>query len=201
MNISNLNLHNIRNSVYFGKSLVASCKLPRKSGIPLPCKIYEINTTEDRDYFVKLTQKDIWRGGSYVWEMDDEFNSEVWGQKTYVMENKSGKCLGYIAVGTDFDDLNKDGIAYLETCPKYKSANSKRTIKYIGETLLAFAVKIAQKNNMETVRIPVWASTAEDFYKENCGFKEDEYGLYLNSSEFQTFLSKNEAHTKSEILL
>ena len=162
----------LQSNINFGKTLIANCMLPRKSAKPLPCKIYEIKTTDDKDYFLKLSKKDMWRDGDYVHEMDDEFNSEVTGQRTFVMENQKDKCLGYVIVETDFDTPDKSDIVYLETCPKYKSSNPKRTIKYIGETLLAFVVKIAQKDNMKSVCIPVWTTTAENFYKENCGFQE-----------------------------
>ena len=117
------------------------------------------------------------------------------------MENPKGNCLGYIIVETDFDVPERKDVVYLETCPKYNSSNPKRTIKYIGETLLAFVVKIAQKNNKKFISIPIWSKTAENFYKENCGFEEKEACLYLYRELFDSFLSKNKKHTKSSILI
>ena len=134
--------------------------------------------------------------------MNDEFNSEVEGERTYVIESKAGRCLGYIVMQTDYEDQTEDEIVYLETCPKYQTKNSTRSLQYIGETLISFVVGGLDKSKTNAVIIKAYSKTGKPFYINNCGFKEVEdrnNALILNKNNFKTLLNKNEQHTNSKI--
>ena len=197
-----MNVNIARNQINFGKTLVAKCDLPRQNHSKVACNIYQLNLDEDRDYFQKLEKSKSWKDGSYVWEMNDEFNSEVEGERTYVIESKAGRCLGYIVMQTDYEDQTEDEIVYLETCPKYQTKNSTRSLQYIGETLISFVVGGLDKSKTNAVIIKAYSKTGKPFYINNCGFKEVEdrnNALILNKNNFKTLLNKNEQHTNSKI--
>ncbi len=184
------------NQISFAKQLRAKCTLRKEDNKPVPCKIYELNPEEDSDYFLKLIDKKYWEKGSYIWEMDDEFKSEVTGQHAYAMETFFGKCIGYIIVDTDYEtEENCHNISFLETCPEYRFKENRTSLKYIGETLLAFATSIASKDGANAIKIPKWEPKAETFYKKNCGFKERNEELTLAKSNFRHFISQNKAHS------
>ena len=96
--------------------------------------------------------------------MHDEFNSEVEGERTYVIESKAGRCLGYIFMQTDYEDQTEEEIVYLETCPKYQTKNSTRSLKYIGETLISFVIGSLDKTKTEAVIIKAYSKTGKPFY-------------------------------------
>ena len=192
----------IYSSVTFGKTLVGQCDLRRENHKKVPCNIFQLNYHEDKDYFLKLEKSRPWQNAWFMWDMDSEFNSDVTGERTYVMESKGGRCLGYIAMLTDYDDQKEEEIVYLETCPKYQTKNSNRTLKYIGETLISFIIGTLDKKKTEAVIIKAYSETGKPFYINNCGFEECEErnnSLLLKNKDFKKLSSKNEKHIKSKI--
>ena len=192
----------ISSSVTFGKTLVAQCDLRRQNHRKVPCNIFKLDYPEDKDYFLKLEKSRPWQNAWFMWDMDSEFNSDVTGERTYVMESKGGRCLGYIAMLTDYDDQKEEEIVYLETCPKYQTKNSNRPLQYIGETLISFVIGSLDKKKTDAVIIKAYSETGKPFYINNCGFEECEErnnSLLLKNKDFKKLSSKNEKHIKSKI--
>ncbi len=187
------------NSLSFCKTLVGTCKLPRTQSFPMSCKIFKLDPKEDKGYFSKLFNKNAWQDGTYIWSMETEFTQSYDGDETFVMENRFGKCLGYINISSCYAPKTQREIVFLETCPEYQSTQEKRPVKYIGETLLAFVVKRAQESGVNCVCIPHWAKTAKDFYKNNCGFNEANKVLYIVDRQFDGFIEKNKKHSMLNI--
>lgn len=190
------------NRIIFGKTLAAKCDLRRQNHRKVECNILELNLEEDKDYFDKLTTSRNWQEAWYLWDMDEEFNSDVTGERTYVLESNAGRCLGYIVMRTDFDNPEEEELIYLETCPKYQTRREKRPLKYIGETLLSFAIGKLDRNKTKSVKITAYSANGEIFYKENCGFTEcndEARTLFLPRKKFSSLIKKNETHTNSKI--
>ena len=134
--------------------------------------------------------------------MDDEFKSEVEGERTYVIESEAERCLGYIIMKTDYEDETEEEIVYLETCPKYQTKNEKRSLQYIGETLISFIVGGLDKDKTNAVMIKDYSEIGKPFYINNCGFeelKDRNNALMLKKENFSELLKRNEKHTKSKI--
>lgn len=192
----------INSPITFGKTLVAQCDLRRQNHRKVPCNIYELNFPEDKDYFVKLENSKPWQDAWYLWDMDEEFNSDATGEKTYVIESEAGKCLGYAVVLSNEESPEEEELVYLETCPKYQTKNIKRTIKYIGETLIAFISGICKNKDTKTIEIKAYSTNGEKFYKKNCNFEQrddENQTLFLRQENFESVIKQNEAHTHSEI--
>ncbi len=190
------------NKINFGKRLVATCDLQKQNHRKLECNIYQLNKNEDKDYFVKLEKSILWEDAWYLWDMDEVFNSDVTGERTYVMESKAGRCLGYIVMKTDFDNPEEEELIYLETCPTYQTKKEKRPLKYIGETLLSFAIGKLDRSKTKSVKITAYSSEGEAFYKQNCGFTEcddEARTLLLPRKKFNKLIARNEIHTDSKI--
>lgn len=189
-------------NITFGKTLSAKCDLLRQNHKKVECNIYQLNLQDDKDYFEKLEKSIPWEDAWYLWDMDEEFNSDVTGERTYVLESNAGRCLGYIVMRTDFDNPEEEELIYLETCPKYQTKRTKRPLKYIGETLLSFAIGKLDKNKTKSVKITSYSANGETFYKENCGFIEcddETRTLLLPRKKFSRLIAKNEIHTDSKI--
>ena len=189
-------------NISFGKTLSAKCDLLRQNHKKVECNIFQLNLQDDKDYFEKLEKSIPWEDAWYLWDMDEEFNSDVTGERTYVLESNAGRCLGYIVMRTDFDNQEEEELIYLETCPKYKTKRTKRPLKYIGETLLSFAIGKLDKNETKSVKITAYSANGETFYKENCGFIEcddEARTLLLPRKKFSRLIAKNEIHTDSKI--
>ena len=189
-------------NISFGKTLSAKCDLLRQNHKKVECNIFQLNLQDDKDYFEKLEKSIPWEDAWYLWDMDEEFNSDVTGERTYVLESNAGRCLGYIVMRTDFDNPEEEELIYLETCPKYQTKRTKRPLKYIGETLLSFAIGKLDKNKTKSVKITAYSANGETFYKENCGFIEcddEARTLLLPRKKFSRLIAKNEIHTDSKI--
>lgn len=192
----------ISSSVSFGKTLVAQCDLRRQNHRKVPCNIFQLNFPEDKDYFFKLENSKPWEKAWFMWDMDEEFNSDVTGERTYVIESKGGRCLGFASVLEDDELPGEEELVYLETCPKYQITNEKRTIKYIGETLIAFITGLAKGKDIKTIEIKAYTSNGERFYKKKCNFEQrndEKQTLFLRRENFENVINKNKAHTHSEI--
>ncbi len=197
-----MNINIINNQINFGKKLVAKCDLPRQDHKKVGCNIYQLNLEEDKDYFEKLEKSKPWKDSWYMWDMNQEFNSDVTGERTYVMESKAGRCLGYIIMLTDYEDQKEEEIVYLETCPKYQTKNSRRSLQYIGETLISFVLGTLDKNKTDAVIIKAYSETGKPFYINNCGFEEvadRNNALMLKKEDFPKLLRRNEEHRQSQL--
>ena len=72
----------------------------------------------------------------------------------------------------------------------------------MGETLLAFVTKLAQKEKSHLVHISIPTTSSIPFYTDKCGFKIQEgRGLILESEDYKKFIAQNEAHTGKKIFL
>lgn len=189
-------------NISFGKTLSAKCDLVRPNHKKVECNIFQLNLEDDKDYFAKVWRSKPWEDAKYLWDMDAELNANITGERIYVIESKAGRCLGYIAMAPTLNNPRQEELVFLETCPKYQKGNKNRSLKYIGETLLAFATGKLDTDKTRSVVIKSSSETGKPFYKKNCGFKElnDAKGtLILQKKDFGKFISKNEAHTKSKI--
>lgn len=199
MKISNQN-----SNVLFGKSLVASCSVKRKTGELEKCHIYKLNKAEDFDYFSKLKDSPNWENDKYVSITNGLFLSPYSSKNAnlYAIEDKSGSCLGYVRTISVEDCEKREQIDFLETCPTLSSNNKKRDVKYVGQSLIAFIVGLAKNENKQGVYVPVVAKNARKFYLKKCYFKNDtalKHGVVLDNSDYEKILKKHRNNTQSAI--
>lgn len=199
-----MKISNFSNNLSFGKTLAASCSVRTNTGDVEQCNIYELDKKDDKDYFLKLKNNPSWEDNKYL----DIVNSLMFSTyislniKSYAMENSDGDCLGYVRAISDGREHEKKSITYIETCPEYSSNNKKRELKYIGQSLMAFIVGLAKKEDKDSVCIPSVAKGASKFYQKKCFFKKDKTstnGLVLNNKYYDKFLKKHKKNTQSEI--
>lgn len=192
------------NNVLFGKSLVASCNVKRKSGELEECDIYELDKKEDFDYFLKLKNNPDWANGRYVTITNNLFLSSYSSKRAnmYALEDKLGSCLGYVRTISVDDCEKNEQIEFLETCPTLSSNNKKRQVKYVGQSLVAFVVGLAKRENKQSVYVPIVAQSARKFYQNKCYFKNDTLirnGVVLENSNYDKLLKKHRKNTHSAI--
>ena len=189
-------------TISFGKTLVAKCDLPRQNHKKVECNIFKLNSEEDSDYFEKLWTSKPWQDSKYLCDMNAELNADIEGERIYVLESQAGKCLGYIAMTPALNNPQHEELVFLETCPKYQKEKDNRPLRYIGETLLTYAIKKADKDKTRAILIKEYSQAGKSFYIQNCGFKEsaDKNGtLLLPRKSFKDLAKRNEEHRKSKI--
>ena len=117
------------------------------------------------------------------------------------MEDSKGNILGLSEITSHKDVVFLD---YLETAPRYSINNkSKRTFKYIGETMISFIASLCKRDNKD-LDIPDVAErqTTEDFYYEDCGFMHENYHeAKMYNKRLGNLIAHNEQHTGSRIEL
>ena len=122
--------------------------------------------------------------------------------RTYTLENSNGDCLGYIATLILNTARNKENIQYLEVCPSFAFANGERSLKYIGQSLVSFLIAQAQREGKSKVCVPVYSTSAKDFYYKKCGFEYDderEDGFAIERENFDKALDNLKNKIGSEI--
>lgn len=182
------------NNITFQKKLMAnSCIL--SEGKKVPCLIYEldVNNREDLRYFKALKGSDDWRDGTFFNDIENDMKSAIDG-RYYVLENKSGACLGACEVYEN-DEKKSDDLIYLETTTTNSSQNKNRKTKYIGETLLSFVVGMAKRTNKKMFTVVDPTPFAYMFYIKH-GFRENVFdeNLSVKADDFEKVLSRNEEH-------
>ena len=186
--------------ILFGKKLVATCTIQRNNK-PAECNIFELNKKEDSDYFTKQEYKKDWEENTYLHEAVYALEEDLPNEKIFVLENKKKQCLGFALIEIRKDSEAMD-LSLLETCKPYSYRNKDRKIKYVGENLITFLAKFAQKENYKKFCIPISSIFAKNFYF-NCGFEfgNAAEGLILEESNYGTLIEQNKAHTQGEVKL
>lgn len=191
-------------NISFGKQLMATCQVKTRNGEVKPCKIYEINKKDDIDYFCKLKDSREWADGEYLEITNQMMLSPLLnnGLRTYCLESDEDGCIGFVST-QDFDFIpDKTYVEFLETVPEHTSLNKKRGIKYIGQTLMAFVVGLAAKEDKKRVCVSTTAPKSKKFYTKGCGFRQDyrgQDGLILNAQSYNKLLDKHRTNTGKEI--
>ncbi|MBQ8475744.1 GNAT family N-acetyltransferase [bacterium] len=190
--------------ISFQKQLVAKCSVLKNSR-PYKCNLYELDSNEDKDYFTDKKRMREWENAHYWYCFIRKFSSfsSIFGNeddnKIYALEH-GNKCLGVMEVK---EHTNCDlGVIYLETNPKYRG-KGKKSVKYIGETMLSYLAKVAKGNDAE-VFIYNSSESAYDFYISKCGFQEPkgEFAtIDLDKSGIDKLIKQNESHTGRKIEL
>lgn len=189
------------NKVNFQKRLVAKCTVGEKENSK-PVKIYELNKDTDAIWLHRAYFNTDWQGNYYLNDIIDEFEetSRDNGDKYYIMEDEKGRALSCAVLDTK---RNKQfALDYIETAPRLSQENPiSRKTKFIGETMLAFMVKIA-KNNKKDFKVKCVAPRpeTEKFYFEQCGFRPiQRQSAILDFEKFPDLIEQNERHTGSTI--
>ncbi len=124
------------------------------------------------------------------------YNKRDFPIKFYVMNNKNGNIIGICETEND-DENNGINIMFLES-------RKDKKYKYVGQTMLAAAGKIIQKNNRENLYVNNPAVVALSFYTQKCGFNpvcNDRFSpLKMNSSQITDFIKRTEEKTGSEMI-
>lgn len=185
--------------ISFQKKLVATCTV-QKDNRPLPCNIFELDKEDDEFYFENIERKKEWETNKYLHEARYALEEEkVPSERFFVLENKKRQCLGF-AITEEIEDENILELNLLETCHLHSSRNEDRKIKYVGETLVSFLTKLAQKDELSTFDVPISSKYAKDFYR-NCGFKEiGTTGFFrMQNKNFNKLIEQNESNTTGTI--
>lgn len=193
----------ITNNISFGKTLVATCQFNMSDRDTSRCKIFELDSTEDKDYFAKLRDNPLWHGNKFLWSMDNLMKEGCIGNSndTFSLENNEGECLGYISVITHAKPYNKKFIYSLETAPNY-SEKKKESTNHIGHSLVAFIIAQAEQENREQVSTLAFDKDTKNFFKRHCGFKtgyESGYDCVLEQKYYFKFLEKYKEKVGNEI--
>lgn len=160
-----------------------------KRGRNYECNIYELDPTEDKDYFSKVYNDRAWKKSVYIKEMKEDFPENYPKEKTYTIEDTNEKCLGFINIEDCYDTIE---INLLEVCPKLSYKAKRRKTKYIGQGLINFLISLAKEQEKKRITVPIVRIGAEGFY-EKCGFElvnnpmED---ALLTSNNFDKVLEK-----------
>ena len=197
-----MNINLINNQINFGKTLKAKCDLRRQNHKKVECNIFQLNPEDDKDYFERVWRSKSWQDAKYLWDMDAELNANIEGEKIFTIESRAGKCLGYIVMAPTLNNPRQQELVFLETCPKYQTKKENRSLKYIGETLLAYATGQVDTSKTSAIVIKNYSKTGKPFYKENCGFREqndENRTLILHRKKFSQLITRNEFHTGSKI--
>ncbi len=185
----------VHNSILFGKKLMARCNI-LKNGNKYPCRIYKLDSNDDRHYFYTHGRNVKWANSQFWRELKEDFNTQNPNEETYVLENKSRDCLGIMNIYNTLDCKTKK-LAIFQTIPNSK----KEGFKYIGETLLAFLAELSEKSSCKKISIPIYKKSAEGFYLK-CNFKPNPWRkeeLLLNRKKFSDLIKQNKKHTGSDI--
>ena len=199
-----MKISNANTQISFSKQLVAQCCVLNNKGEQEPCSIYQLEKNIDKDYIVKSNNFFDWAGSNYLYllSMALQPDSKIRLGDVYAIETKNSDFLGFCQI---FDDeiKNQDElfIGFLETVPTatQKPRKFNQKYKYVGETMLAFLTKIAQKENKSSITAsPILE--AKKFYTRKCFFdKKSFYGVSLPSKNFNKLCEQNKSHTNSDI--
>ena len=200
-----MEINKINTNITFGKTLAAKAAIVGKWGSE-PCNIYKLNLPEDAGYYYKMLKTNPdWAECRFVGLNMKEFLANQKNMEFFVLEDSSEQGLGYVTIEhyTNSEKKKNTNVEFLETCPAYIGQKRKREKKYIGETLLAFIAAKSKKENKYSVRIPSPTSSALPFYRNNCGFRDEEVdkALVLHSDKFDTLLKDNAKHTDCKVEL
>ena len=192
-----MKINSLKFNTFFQKKFVSKANILRDNQ-PYQCDIFQLEKKIDIDYFDKIHDDRNWKFSHYVDDAETVTNAGAPNEKTYVIEDKNQKCLGFVCI-TDYKETNTKEVDYLEVCPIYSNSNRKRTLKYIGETLLAFLAKQAKFQNHDELRVPYVMRNARGFYSK-CGFREDnkifDSAMWIKNDEYDKFISLNNQHTQ-----
>lgn len=168
-----------------------------KRGRNYECNIYELDPTEDKDYFTKVERDNKWNNSLYLEHIIKDFPKDYPTKTTYSIENKKGECLGFVNVEND-EEENCLGIDLIETCPKHTSKSKKREFKKIGTALINFLVNFAKENKFKAVTIPAVAKKARGFYQKYgfCMVYEDYIDAEITSDRYDDVLVENNIQSK-----
>ncbi len=192
-----MKIDSLKFNIFFQKKFVSNA-LVVKEKTPYKCSIFEINYKDDYDYFDKLALDDKWKNSHFLDEQREDFELDITDEQIFVMENNQNDCLGFICVSNAGDNKTKE-VSILETCPEYSYRNKRSKYRYIGESLLAFVVKLTKEQKMKILAIPIASKKAHGFY-EKCGFQKGQKGafndFYLKKKNFNSFIEQNNQHTQ-----
>ena len=199
----------LNNAINFQKTLKANCKVINcNTQKPANCKIWELDKAEDGDYFEKLEEDENWQNSIFlICQVADFKIPFIPSEHYYVIEDENERCLGYALTEDKADECK---LMYIEVVTSFKNdflGGREKEYKYIGETLLSFITKKAQKQGAEKIKLNS-IPTAVDFYQSNCGFEVTgisskypfiETEMVLNGSKFNELIKHNEQHTTGKI--
>ena len=195
---------NFNNQASFQKKLVATSRIG-EGATRQKVRIYELDSFEDRADLDKLYATSTWDKSYYVEEINEEFakkftTSIAQDSHFYLMENtkKEPICVSVLNKA----HKKKNQLDYLETAYAYSSyGDGTRRVRYIGETMLAFLVKMTKKEdkNFEVPDVAQREKT-KNFYFKQCGFEKiSDRVAYLKRKKFKGFIASNRSHTGSKI--
>ena len=197
-----MNVQLSKKNISFKKILTANANVISGKK-PVAVKIYRLDKKEDKGYFDKLPNKDSWKNADLIDAVQEHFDTDTGDniRKFYSMEDYWGNCLG---VMESIDLPNRvNQINYLETCPEFAQKNKKRRIKYIGETMIAFATQMSSNRNDSSVKIRKPLTKSMPFYLDKCFFEKpvnkSSKMLILPNTKFDLLLEQNLRHTKNRM--
>ena len=195
-----MQINSFINNISFKKRLVANCAVLNNNGQSEQCAIYQISPYEDADYFTKVQKDENWNGSEYLPFIANELpflkrRNNVF--EIYSMEDKNGNCIAFTELHPEKSSIYVDN---LETAPKYVNDKKQSALKYIGETFVTFATKLAQGKQKPIVKLNP-ADTSIDFYTKNChmDYDDDHVLCTLPQERYNLLINQNQHHTGSEL--
>lgn len=205
-----MQINKFQSNLSFKKALQARCTVMTNNKEQIPCSIYKLEPSKDKNYFSEIKNLKDWQGAQHfdMIAINNKFLKKNSPFAIYTMESQKGVCLGLAEV-CDFDEEIE--ILSMETAPALSSHKNKTksSIKYVGENFVAFFAHLAKKNLKVGINIEADSSSIKYFtdkcdfhnYLNNPEIEGEPLKLSLPKYQFPDFLEKNKKHTKTGVSL
>ena len=150
------------------RKLLAKTSLNDYCGDKVPCEFYLLDSTKDEDYLTKQENSGEWWNSIYFPLIASDYTEDKYYLKPnvsfYTMQNEDGDCLAIIEELKHSDGYRN--IELMEVVPTCANRNSSRSIKYVGETMVAFfASMLRHEDEDENMCVSFPADDAKGFWK------------------------------------
>ena len=185
-------------SVNFQKKLIGLGAI-RQEDISKTVKFFQLDDVSDMLDLKKARKTSNWFGNFYLNDVVSGDGYHIQKYDVFTMEDDAQNILG-------FSVLERSGpktqLAIIETAPKLSCYQEKRSIKYIGETMMAFIAKLSGNKDVVVTDIAQRPKT-KNFYFSQCKFSKIPFSesAILKRRNFSKLIKKNEAHTGRKIEL
>lgn len=184
--------------ISFGQNIpIARCSIKdTKKDKYVPATIYEIDCKdkEDIDEIENLDDNFEFKD-TFISGMQNKNRTESEGKYSpscfYKLESEDGEILGVCYAKHENGNF----------VVKYFASKQKSNYKYVGQSLLAALGINAFHDKQKKLVISSAISSAYDFYKRTCGFKEAELSdLEMDRAGIIKFVRQTEERTKGKII-
>ncbi|MBQ4646317.1 MAG: hypothetical protein IJB79_03110 [Candidatus Gastranaerophilales bacterium] len=179
-----LNIQNVSFSALIPKEKTALQN--KKTGEFEPAIFCEVDCKDKNDYQIFTPLKESWEYGLCLeltsnWKYGNYANKIPDPRGHYILQKESGEILA-ICRTTEADGTIR--IDYLESKPQ-------TVYRFAGQMMLSRIAKEGIKKGYKKLTIPYPVEGTERFYKNACGFKEQNDGYIMENEELIDFVANS----------